>query len=273
MRTSSLFPLRLLAAAVIFPVVVHAQAPAAPRPAQVTRLDGVLEAAVAEEGPWKPLKLKSPVTEGNILRTGKKSRAEISLPGDSVMRLGPETRLRLTKLHFPPGQKAPQVEARLAVGRVWSRVTRLFGAPDPQFRVSAGNAFAGVRGTAFEIGYFPLAGDNVSPDGATGLLKVYEGKVAVGRYDPFKPADPVTPGGIVPPRDVQGPGDVPPPFRDVTREEWTRILEAGMRMPFGVGDPATAEPEKIDHQKDMEDDFTSWNRELDGLTDLPDDAK
>lgn len=262
--------LPLVVLALLLPAGVSAQQKASGKPgkpvnvARVTRLEGTLESASAEAGPWTPLKLKSTVSEGSILRTGPKTRAELALPGDSVIRIGPESRLKLTKILFPPEKKDARVEARLITGRLWARVSSLFGGPDPRFQVSAGNAVAGVRGTAFEINFAELTGDNTAPEPA-GSLKVYEGTVAVGRYNPFEAEEKHKGGGIVAPTDVKGPGDVPPPFRDVSREEWTRLLVAGMQVPFGAGEPGKAEPEKIDNEEDLKDDFTRWNRELDGL--------
>ncbi len=270
----------LIALLVSFPFAGKAQQKAEPKPpvksATVTKLEGTLQTATAETGPWTPLKLKASVPEGAIVKTGPKSRAELSLPGDSVLRIGPDSRLKLNKLLFPADKQNAQVEARLISGRVWARVMNLFGGPaEPRFRVSAGNAVAGVRGTAFEINFAPITGENLNPDkpadepAGNGDLRVYEGKVAVARYNPFKPAEAHQGGGLVPPTDVQGPDTVPPPFKDVSREEWTQLVVAGMQMPFGAGDPAKADPVKIDNQKDMQDDFTRWNRELDGLTKLP----
>jgi len=270
----------LLLAMLVAPGILRAQAPAIPAlPAAtgtVYRLLGTLESAPNEDGPWTALKLKSQVPAGTYLRTGKESRAEIGLPKDSLIRLGPESRLYLSKLMFPAENTDARVEARLLAGRMWAKVSRIFRAGDtaPRFQVSAGTQVAGVRGTAFEIGYFPVTGENLKPDGEkapepSGELKVYTGEVAVARYDPFKPAEAHQGGGIVPPADVKGPGDVRPPFRDVTREEWTALVQAGMRVPFGSGDPAASEPSKIDSKADLKDDFSRWNRELDGLTELP----
>ncbi len=273
--------LRLLLLAILAaPGLLRAQTPAVPAAPAATgtvfRLLGTLESAPKEDGPWTALKLKSPVPAGIYLRTGKESRAEIGLPKDSLIRLGPESRLYLSKLLFPSENSDARVEARLLAGRLWAKVSKIFRAGDasPRFQVSAGTQVAGVRGTAFEIGYFPVTGDNLKPEGEklpepSGELKVYAGEVAVARYDPFKPAEAHQGGGIVPPTDVKGPGNVPPPFRDVTREEWTALVKAGMRVPFGSGDPAAVEPSKIDSKTDLKDDFSRWNRELDGLTELP----
>jgi hypothetical protein len=60
---------------------------------------------------------------------------------------------------------------------------------------------------------------------------------------------------------VSGPHEVPPPYHEVTREEWTAIVQAMQQIsisPQGV----PSKPESFDPKADT-DDWVRWNQERD----------
>jgi hypothetical protein len=61
--------------------------------------------------------------------------------------------------------------------------------------------------------------------------------------------------------EVQGPHEVPPPYHQVTMEEWTVIVKSFQQVtisPQGVA----SKPEDFNPQQDM-DDWVKWNQERD----------
>jgi len=115
----------------------------------------------------------APIVTGAVLQPGDTvetqagGRAEIALPGGSLLRIGENTRLTLS-----PIPARSEFSARLFFGNLWARVHKL--ASGETFRVETENAVAGVRGTEFRV----EAGQE-QPD----LVRVYEGTVQVEARD------------------------------------------------------------------------------------------
>ncbi|TMA13912.1 MAG: FecR domain-containing protein [Deltaproteobacteria bacterium] len=104
---------------------------------------------------------------GDTVEAQAGGRAEIALPGGSLLRIGENTRLTLS-----PVPTRSEFSARLFFGNLWARVHKL--AAGETFRVETENGVAGVRGTEFRV----EAGQK-EPD----LVRVYEGTVQVEARD------------------------------------------------------------------------------------------
>lgn len=96
----------------------------------------------------QPLEPFDEVPEGATVTTQEDASAQLRLESGSLVKLGPETTIAVKKL----GQKTPRgrrkESLKLVVGKVWARVTSLFG-DDSSFEMETDNAVAGVRGTSF----------------------------------------------------------------------------------------------------------------------------
>jgi hypothetical protein len=86
------------------------------------------------------------IPEGATVFTMAKSYVQIRLASGSQLRLGPETTVKLTSLEHATPRAKRKEGVKLMVGRLWARVTTLFG-NDSKFEVETDNAVAGVRGT------------------------------------------------------------------------------------------------------------------------------
>ena len=106
------------------------------------------EAGVDTGAGQTPLARFDEVPEGGTVVTGPDSFVQLRLSSGSLVKLGPETRIDLTRLEqrSPRGKRRETI--RLRVGRIWAQVTDLFGS-DSSFEVETNNAVAGVRGTSF----------------------------------------------------------------------------------------------------------------------------
>ena len=105
------------------------------------------------------------IAEGTTVRTGKEARAEIILDDGSILRLRPNTSMKLSSSKRTQKKKTSLV---LFFGRLWNKVIR---GRNTDFRVNTPNAVAGVRGTEFETA--------VADDGSL-RVRVSEGQVDVG---------------------------------------------------------------------------------------------
>lgn len=232
----------LLAAALL--AVLSGPAPAAvPRPAgSVTFLDGeVTRLAGAKAG---KLALGSPVYEDDVLATGGRSRLELTLRDQSVLRVGPRAKVRLATAAFGRKPEDRRVSAELVVGDLWAKVKKAIGA-ESRFEVRTENAVAGVRGTTFRV--------DARADRSC-VVKVYGGAVAVAGGSLPQPAHQ---GGKKERKLVPGP-------REVTREQWERLV--GKMMQVAVAPDGTpGDPEAFALAAPGQDEWEEWNRARDGV--------
>ncbi len=84
------FRVLVLAAAVLAVGDLHAQAsakPCDPAPAKAVSVQGTVEAKRAADAQWQPVKLNDTFCPGDSIRVQAKSRADIALLNQSVLRL------------------------------------------------------------------------------------------------------------------------------------------------------------------------------------------
>ena len=90
------------------------------------------------------------------------------------------------------------------------------------------------------------------------MVKVYDGSVYVAGAQKEESKPVTQTGGPVP---VTGPQPVPPPYHEVTMEEWHVIVKSFQQItisPQGV----PSQPQDFTPQQDM-DDWVKWNQERD----------
>lgn len=216
------------------------QAEEKPKGAEVTFLEGSA-AKVSKDGSRSSLSLRSVVYEGESVHTEAGSRLELMLPDESVVRLGPSSKLDLSEVNFQSG--ARRFSAKLAFGKVWSKVTRAISG-DAKFEVETDNAVAGVRGTTFRV--------DANRDRSV-LVRVYAGAVAMA------------PGaGIAMPSPRKQPGRVQVAGpRQVSRSEWEVLV--GKMMSLSINpDGSPGEAVAFTAEEEAGDEWVSWNRSRDG---------
>jgi tetratricopeptide (TPR) repeat protein len=140
----------------ISPVESLAQTPAAPV-ARAVSVQGAVEARRAGQTAWQPVKLNDTFSPGDAIRVLDRSRADISLLDQSVLRLNANTELTVE----------PVKDQRTGVVSLLRGATHFFSRGPRSLEVQTPFTVAGVRGTEFYIG--------LEPDRA--LLTVFEGTV------------------------------------------------------------------------------------------------
>jgi hypothetical protein len=266
MRARTLVAAAAAGAAVLAAAVALAAPPSA---GSVTFLVGQATRTVA--GKAEPLKVGSPVAEGDVLETQKRTRLEVKLADGSVLRVGPSSMATIQSASFGKTVDERKVSAKLLVGKVWANVAKAVGG-EQRFEVQTENAVAGVRGTTFRV------------DAATDksvVVKVYSGTVAVaagpiprpehgGGQPDVEPAGPAAaPGGesgaATPPapapakkrerRQISGPAQV-------TREQWEKIVTSMMEIRVSAAG-VPSEPETFAMAPAGKDEWEEWNRSRD----------
>jgi len=231
---------------------VPAAGPAPQAAGKVTFLAGEASRKAAD-GKSAKLAVGAPVFEGDVLETARRTRLEVKLADASVVRLGPASRAVVQAASFGKSVDERKVSAKLVVGQVWANVAKAVGG-EARFEVQTENAVAGVRGTTFRV--------DAAKDRSV-VVKVYSGTVAVAAGPIPRPAHGgegegggAEPGKKPPRRQIAGP-------KEVTREEWEKIVGAMMQVAVSA-DGKPTEPEQFALAGEG-DSWEAWNRERDAI--------
>lgn len=216
--------------------------------AKVTLLDGTASVIPEGENERRSLKVENILNGGDRVNTGPKSRLEIVLKNNTILRFADNTRFKILQIGGSEKSKSKSVKVHLTLGRTWANVRRTLGVK-ADFELSCENAVAGVRGTIYRM--------NVNDDKSV-LVKVYDGLVYV------------TGGGsiIEPPKKVEAPHKIPGPTvvpgpKKVTLEEWTYIIKSMQQIRIRA-DGTSEKPRDFTIEEDRND-WVDWNRSRDDL--------
>jgi hypothetical protein len=108
------------------------------------------------------------VAEGETVRTGGDGHARLLVDDHAVIDLAADSQLRMS-----PSRNGSSIALR--AGRLWARVTTLFG--NDRFEVTTDNAVAGVRGTSF-FTEVEGASTTVSVEAGSVEVRAHTGEVA-----------------------------------------------------------------------------------------------
>ncbi len=221
--------------------------------AVVTRLEGSASVFTKGVKTGTPLKKNDKIMKGQEVNVGERSRIELKYPDGTVMRFAEWSTIKMEDITYDSKTKSKKVKVDLGGGKLWANVKKLVTS-DSKVEVKTVNAVAGVRGTVYRV--------NVDADNSA-MVKVYDGSVNVTGVPKEQPK---TSGQVTAPVPVSGPQEVPPPYHEVSMEEWTVIVKSMQQItisPQGVA----SKPQDFTPQQDM-DDWVKWNQERDKQLDL-----
>ena len=221
--------------------------------AAVTMVQGTARVYASGSKTGLILKKGDKLKKEHEVKVAEKSRIELRFPDGTVMRLAAKSNLKMSELAFNKQTDSKNVKVDLSKGKLWAKVKELTTS-DSSVEVKTSNAVAGVRGTVYRV--------SVAEDKSAEVkVKVYDGSVYVANppRDASKPLD-----KAIEPHEVAGPHAVPPPYHEVSMEEWTAIVKAMQQItisPQGV----PSKPEDFDPKADA-DEWVRWNQERDKET-------
>src|SRR5262245_35558769 len=130
---------RLAALALLLPLTALAGA------GTVSEMEGA--ATRLPKGAKVPVALKvgDAVEVGDVLEVGAGGNLAVTLTDQSVIALDEGSRLQLDEARFGD-QGSTVFSAKLLVGSLWAKVTKLVAGSDAKFEVATERAVAGVRG-------------------------------------------------------------------------------------------------------------------------------
>jgi len=219
--------------------------------AVITFLEGEVQVKKAGQAQWSPARPNMILFEEDQIKVQAKSRAELILDNQCVLRLSENTLLTIHKLEEETAAQKETARMELSLGKLWTRTAKLLN-PSSRYEIKTPTAIAGVQGTTYQV--------QVGGDRSTNI-QVFRGMVNV--YNPF-PARPALPGKeILPgqPQEVTGPGEVPGPT-PISREEWTKIVLRQFQQ-VTVTDQDISSPISFDVQRERQNEWVRWNEERD----------
>ncbi len=234
----------------IFSIYAYAKPPVivkmAKGEAKVTALEGAAQAVCPGQRGAKKLKINDFLRTGCEVSTGDKSRMELLLPDNSIVRFADNTRFQIMKVDAGDAGKR-DVKIFVTIGKIWSNVRKSIGGKGG-FEISCENAVAGVRGTVYRM--------NVEDD-KSALVKVYDGEVSVAASAARKDQKVPVAG---PPQPVAGPTTVAGP-KPVSMEEWVYIVKSMQQIRI-KSDGKAEEPKEFTEAEDR-DAWVDWNKSRD----------
>lgn len=158
----------LLIIVAVSPLVLYSYIAAiSVRVAEVGSVTGTVNVQSAETGKWAPAEKGMKLYEGDIVKTGTRSKIVILLDDGSQTQLTSMATLTMQKLRR--GLRGQSTELDMEVGKNWTKVKKLDKKHDT-FNISTPTAVAGVRGT-----YFSTEVEQT----ADSTFDVFEGEVVV----------------------------------------------------------------------------------------------
>jgi len=136
--------------------------------AVIKNLIGQVEVSLAGQAKWRPARVGMSVSMGNDVRTYVESSADLQLESGTVIKIGENTVMTVSKLLQGSGDGPANTGMKVGTGKIWANVKKLTNA-NSTFEVETPTAVASIRGTRL----------GVSVDAQGTAVDVYEGLVMV----------------------------------------------------------------------------------------------
>jgi len=218
---------------------------------------GKVEVQSAETSDWTKAKMQHPVFVNDKIRTGTRSRVEITLTGGGKLRLGENSEIELTEAKIDRLQK--EFNAKMKKGKAWIKTATAFG-ERKNVTIRTPTAVAAIRGTKYRV----EAGDKESS------VLVYQGEVEVNRPENLQKIrrddleKRLKDGGppkfrLGPVEKIDAPTQVAGPY-EVSLEDWIKLVEG---MQINIRADGKYHMFEFDKAADNELDWVKWNKEQD----------
>jgi hypothetical protein len=118
--------------------------------AVIKNIIGQVEVSLTDQVKWRPARVGMPVTMGNDIRTYVESGADIELESGSVIKIGENTVVTLSKLLQGSGGAASNTSLKVGTGKIWANVKKLTTTKS-LFEFETPTAVASIRGTRLGV--------------------------------------------------------------------------------------------------------------------------
>jgi len=230
----------------LLPIFAFSQSETEAPVCRISYFYGNVDKKVPPGEKWEKPFLDEAVTEGEWLKTGFDSKAELSIVDGSLLRIAENSYLQIEGLDAI-GDPIITFKINMFLGRLWAKVKKL--RRRSEFKIKNPIVVAGVRGTTYRMDFLP---------DSTTRLRVYNGTVAVSN-EPLK-ARVEEHGKLQKPHKVTGPHPVKGPH-EVSLKEWFVIVKAQQEL--WVGKDGKYKVSVFNLKEDSRDPWVKWNMERD----------
>ena len=137
-----LIVIMLTVIALAVPLVAHATVAG-----RFTMVTGKVDLLKHGKLPAIPAKVQDAVEPGDIIRTKSKSKAQLQMIDDSIIRLAPESRLAIADYQYKAAPEERRAVLRFFRGLMQATVKRIIKTEEPDFIIETHTAIVGVRGS------------------------------------------------------------------------------------------------------------------------------
>jgi hypothetical protein len=163
---------------------------------QIVQVEGRVDILKGGKLPSIPAQQHGEVEEGDVIHTKTLSRIEIRFVDDTILTMGPESRVAIEEYLFIAAQEQRRAKLRVFLGLVKTTVSKLFKGGSPDFNIISKNAIIGVRGTTWYTLIRPNATDIFNENGTIEVSNVQpeiKGKVVLHQMEFTRVAAQATP--------------------------------------------------------------------------------
>jgi len=168
--------------------------------ARVLYIDGFVDVMRVDTNTWTALSAGDELNVGDTVETGPEGTVELLLSDGSIVKIGPDSRVRIKELDMIEATRIHLTSLELIMGKVRALVTPTYG-KESSFTIETENAAIGVRGTDFVTIFDPDLG-------ATNVISIDDCVEVVASFFPDIDALSVCTGNEVTVSSITGPSTV-----------------------------------------------------------------
>jgi hypothetical protein len=142
------------------PLVAHASVAG-----RFTMVTGKVDLLKHGKLPAIPAKVQDGVEPGDIIRTKSRSKAQLQMIDDSIIRLAPESRLAIADYQYQAATEERRAVLRFFRGLMQATVKRIIKREEPDFVIETHTAIVGIRGSNPYVLLRPLSTFVYLPEG------------------------------------------------------------------------------------------------------------
>ena len=186
---------------------------------------------------------QQPVDQGDVVRTKASSRAQIQFVDETVLTIGPSSRIAIEDYVFDAAQGKRSATIEIFRGLVQTVVKKIYQMEEPDFVVKTHTSVLGVRGTKWYTQLLPTSTDVYTEE--AGTVTKLGGKPGSKAGLEVKNIFPEIPGSVIlkAMQFTRVGVDLPPTLPVNITEEDLKYLQTWMNIESGASSPTSQTPE------------------------------
>ena len=138
-------------------------------PARLTAVAGLIEISSDGGKTWKPARTGDRIVASDLVRSGEKSRAEVTLANGSVLQLSESSQMTASRLEVNRKSGARRTELKVILGDILGDIVpKDEKKKDETFDIKSSKSSISIRGTVLKVGADPAGASRISMfEGAT----------------------------------------------------------------------------------------------------------